>query len=368
MSPIALGLMSGTSADGVSAAIASFKDRSFRLLAYKTFSYPKKIREKILRSVDLKTPEISSLDFELGRIFSEAALKIIRASGIPRKKIKVIGSHGQTVYHGPKDKIPSTFQIGEAGVIAERTGISVVSDFRPQDVAIGGQGAPLIPFFDFYFYGQGPVTALQNIGGIANVTIVGREIKNPVAFDSGPGNILMDLAIRKITKGRLSHDPSGKWAAQGKIEMKCVQSMTGYPYFGKRPPKSTGPEEFGEKFLKRYAGNLKGRPQDVLATLNFFTAFTIYKGIADFMPRIPQEIIVSGGGALNLTLMANLKKLFYPLPVHSIAEFGIPVQAKEPIAFAFFALRAVNGQINHLPKVTGAHHSLILGKITHATD
>lgn len=357
--------MSGTSGDGVSAAAVSFKDRSFRLLAYRTFPYPKRIREKISRALDLKTPEISSLDFELGRIFTEAVLRIIRVSRVPRRKIKVIGSHGQTIYHGPRDRIPSTFQIGEPAVIAEKTGLPVVSDFRPQDVASGGEGAPLVPFFDFYFYGRGPLRAFQNIGGIANVTVVGSGLKNPIAFDTGPGNALMDLAVQKITKGRLSYDLSGKWATRGEIEMKWIRAMMRHPYFRRRPPKSTGREEFGEKFLNRHLGaHLKRRPFDGLATLNYFTALTIEEGVKRFSPHTLKEMVVGGGGALNLTLMRNLRKLFSPVPVRSVAEWGIPVQAKEPIAFAFLALRALEGKINHLPQVTGARHATVLGKIT----
>ena len=368
---LALGLMSGTAGDGVSAALASFKNRSFKLMAYETFPYSPSVRKKILRAERLKTAEISELHFLLGRIFADAALKLIRRSRISAKKIRVIGSHGQTIYHGPRDRVPSTFQIGEASIIAERTGIPVVSDFRPSDIAAGGEGAPLIPFFDFYFYGNGPCRALLNIGGIANVTFVGRDLQKPIAFDTGPGNCLMDLAIQQITKGKQKHDPEGRWAARGRVEMKWLRSILSHPYFKKNPPKSTGREEFGEKFLNRSLGRFfKQRPSDVLATLTSLTALTIFESLKRFAPSSAKEIIASGGGVKNLTLMNHLKKLFWPVPVRSIEEFGIPAQAKEPIAFAFFALRALQGRVNHLPSVTGARHALILGKITrpHATD
>ena len=242
-------------------------------------------------------------------------------------KVSVIGSHGQTIYHGPNDRVPSTLQIGEAAVIAARTGIPVVSDFRPQDLALGGEGAPLIPFFDFYFYGKGPARAFQNIGGIANVTIVGRGIKSPTAFDTGPGNCLMDLAIQKITRGRLACDRDGKWAAKGKVNQKLVQSMMRHPYFRKRPPKSTGREEFGERFLLRFNAlghSISHRPNDWLATLNFFTAISIYESLKAFTPL---EMVISGGGAHNQTLMKNLKELFSPVPVKTIEAFGLPAQA-----------------------------------------
>lgn len=361
---LALGLMSGTSGDGVSAALVSFKDHSFKLLAYRTFPYPKLIREKIFVCLKLKTPEISQLNMKLGELFGEAALKIIKRSKISRKKIAVIGSHGQTIYHGPKDPTPSTFQIGEPAVIAARTGIPVVSDFRPMDVVLGGEGAPLIPYFDFFFYGKGPVRALQNIGGIANVTITGQGF-NPVAFDTGPGNCLMDLAIQKITKGKLSHDPQGNWSGAGLIDTGLIWRLMRHPYFKRRPPKSTGREAFGGGFLKKYFGNfLTKRPHDALATLTFFTALTIHEAIVHFSPKAPEEIIVSGGGALNLTLMRYLKELFGRTPIRTIEDFGIPHQAKEPIAFAFFALRALQRKSNHLPQVTGARQAAILGKLT----
>ena len=365
MGSLAIGLMSGTSGDGVSAALVDFRNRSFRLLAYQTSPYPRALRERISRPLDLSVDEISSLNMKLGLIFAGAALKIIRKTRVSPQKIKVIGSHGQTIYHGPRDPVPSTFQIGEAGVIAEQTKIPVVSDFRPQDIALGGEGAPLIPFFDHYFYGKGPVRAFQNIGGIANVTITGRGFKSPIAFDTGPGNCLIDLAIQKITRGRLSHDPSGKWATRGRINSKRLRSMIRHPYFVRHPPKSTGREEFGEKFLKGYLGAwLIRSPFDSLATLTYLTAVTIYESLRRFSPSPLKELIVSGGGVRNRTLMKYLEQLFFPVPVHSVEEWGIPAQAKEPIAFAFLALRALEGKINHLPQTTGAHSASILGKIT----
>ena len=358
--------MSGTSGDGVSAALASFKNQSFKLIAYKTFPYPRALTGLLLHAEKLQTAEISQLNFRLGHLFADAALKIIHQSKIRRAKISVIGSHGQTIYHGPRDPIPSTLQIGEPAVIAEKTGIPVVSDFRPQDIALGGQGAPLIPFFDNYFYGQGPIRAFQNIGGIANVTLVGKNLRGPVAFDTGPGNCLIDWVIQHISKGKHSYDPSGKYARGGEVQIKWVHSMMYHPYFRRIPPKSTAREEFGADFIRRYLGRyFKRSPYDLLATLNYLTAFSIYESVR-CLAKI-KEMIVSGGGVKNLTLMRHLKKLFAPVPVRSIEEFGIPAQAKEPMAFAFFAVRTLQGKINHLPSATGARHALILGKITHAS-
>jgi len=362
---LALGLMSGTSGDGVSAAVADFVNRRFRLLAYETFPYPPALQRKLLRAHELKAPGISKLDFLLGRLFAEAALKIIKCAKLSPRKIRVIGSHGQTIYHGPRDPVPSTFQIGEAAVIAERTGIPVASDFRPQDIAQGGVGAPLIPFFDSYFYGKGPVRALLNIGGIANVTIAGKNLKKTAAFDTGPGNCLIDLAVQKISKGRKRHDSEGRWAGKGKVNRKWLSLLLRHPYFLKSPPKSTGREEFGEKFLNQHLGRHLGRrPLEVLATLTYFTAVTIFEGVRRFSPRPVKDVIVSGGGVKNLTLMRLLREFFAPVPVRSIEALGIPAQAKEPVAFAFLGLRAFQGEINHLPEVTGAGAACVLGKIT----
>ncbi len=253
-------------------------------------------------------------------------------------------------------------------------------------MAAGGEGAPLIPFFDHYFFGNGSVTALQNIGGIANVTVVGKNIR-PIAFDNGPGNCLIDWAVQKVTKGKILFDRNGAMARRGKINGKVVEQMASHPYFRKRPPKSTGRELFNEKFIPKILW--KDNPKNAIATLTYFTAYSIYDSYQKFiLPKVPGagsrvpgnfKIIASGGGVLNKTLMAHLKNFFsgkgdryevrcVPVPfstiVHSIEEFGIPAQAKEPLAFAFFALRALEGKTNHLPAVTGARKECVLGKIT----
>ncbi len=369
----AVGLMSGTSADGVSAALVSFRNRFFQLLRYRTFPYPQATRKKILNAEALSLKEIAQLDFELGRFFANVTLKFLRTEKINRRRIAVIGSHGQTIYHGPQDKPPCTFQIGEAAVICEQTGIPVVSDFRPQDLALGGEGAPLVPFFDHYFYGRGPLRVFQNIGGIANVTLVGRRLHAPIAFDTGPGNCLIDLAMQKITDAGATHasplhfDRDGRWARQGKIQSSWLKPMMQHPYFRRRPPKSTGREEFGTPFLKKFLGRrLTTHPNDAIATLTYFTALTIYESVVGARRASPlREIVASGGGAKNPVLMAHLKELFSPIPVRSIEEFGIPAQAREPIAFAFLALRAIQGKINHLPSATGAKRATVLGKIVY---
>ncbi|MBI2119317.1 MAG: anhydro-N-acetylmuramic acid kinase [Elusimicrobia bacterium] len=364
---LALGLMSGTSGDGVSCVLANFKNRKFKILAYRTFSYPKDIQEKLSSPQILKVSEISSLNFELAKIWSKVLLQLLNDVKVSTKKVSVIGSHGHTIFHDPDGKIPNTLQIGESSILAQSAGIPVVSDFRTSDIALGGCGAPLIPYFDFYFYGQGPVRAFQNIGGISNVAVVGKKAKKVLAFDTGPGNVLIDWAVNKITKGKLKFDPDGKMAKKGKIRIEIIKKMFQHSYFKRNPPKSTGKELFNENFIPRFLkANLKESPYDVLRTLTYFTAYSIALSYEKFV--LPfyslEEVVVSGGGSLNNTLMEHLKVFFYPIPVLTIENWNIPTQAKEPLAFAFFALRAMQGKINHCPEATGARSAAILGKIT----
>lgn len=355
----ALGLMSGTSGDGLSIALAGFSGKTCQVLAYKTYPYPAELSKKLSRAAELKTPELSLLNAELGIFFTKKALEFLKTESVKSSSIEVIGSHGHTVFHAGADKIPHTFQVGEPSYLAEALNIPVVSDFRPRDIAAGGSGAPLIPFFDQHFWGD-KVRALQNIGGIANVTVVGGA--QLTAFDTGPGNCLIDWAVQKMTRGKQSYDKSGKIAARGKINLNAVKKMMSHAYFSKRPPKSTGRELFNENLIP--APLRKSNPEDLIATLTYFTAYSIYAGYQKWIKDPIREVIVSGGGAYNLTLMTHLIKLFAPVPVVSIEHYKIHAQAKEPAAFAFFALQALEGKINHSPEGTGAGHAAILGKIT----
>lgn len=351
--------MSGTSCDGVSLALCRFEKRRFKILKYKTVSYPKPLAQKLQRALSLKTAQLSELNMELGHFFADAAVRFLRQTKTA-SQVAVIGSHGHTVYHGPEDKTPNTFQLGEASVIAEKTGIPVVSDFRPRDIAAGGEGAPLVPFFDQYFFARGKSAALQNIGGISNVTFIDSKGKI-LAFDNGPGNCLMDLTVQKFTRGKKDYDSGGNLAKRGWIKHAALTQMALHPYFLRRPPKSTGRELFNEAFVEKHLKNLK--TLDRLATLNFFTAYIIHQSYKRFLPALPSEVIVSGGGAKNKLLMKNLQRLFGRIPVRSAEDLGIPAQAKEPAAFAFFAWQAFHKKINHAPSGTGAKHARILGKI-----
>jgi len=356
--------MSGTSCDGVSAALVRFQGRRLQLMAHETVRYPSSLARRLLHAISLSTPQISSLNMELGHQFARAAHRLLRKARVSPRRVTVVGSHGHTVYHGPDDRVPSTLQLGAPSVIAAHIGIPVVADFRMRDLAVGGEGAPLTPFFDEFFFGHGPVRAWQNIGGIANVTVVGRGVRT-IAFDTGPGNCLLDVVTQRMSRGRLRYDRHGRRAARGRIDPRAVRRLWAHPYFRRRPPKSTGREVFNERLLRRLFGaRLATHPLDVLATLTYFSAYAIAESYRRFVPARLTEVVVSGGGARNRTLMRHLSQLLAPTPVTTVDRFGIPVQAKEPVAFAFFALRALQHRLNHLPRTTGAARACVLGTLS----
>jgi len=361
---LALGLMSGTSCDGASAALVDFRGRRFRLRAFRTAPYPAPVTALLHRACELTTAAASQLNVLLGELFASAAVVLLRRARVSCRDVAVIGSHGHTVHHGPDEPIPSTLQLGEPAVIAERTGIPVVADFRMRDLAAGGQAAPLVPFFDDHFFGGGRPRALQNLGGIGNVTLVGRGL-TPLAFDTGPGNCLLDAVVRRFSRVRQAYDAGGRMAARGRVDLAAVRRMWGHPYFRRPPPKSTGRELFNEAWLAETFGRRWGtHGLDVLATVTYFTAYSIAESYRRFLPVQPREVMVSGGGVRNQTLMRYLAELLRPIPVRSIERYGLPAQAKEPAAFAFLALRTVRGRINHLPSTTGASGPRILGALT----
>jgi anhydro-N-acetylmuramic acid kinase len=346
---IAVGLMSGTSADGVSAASIRVEKR-LKLLAYRTFPYPPALRERVLAAHDLRAAGLSELHADLGKFFATAARTFIG-----RRRIDVIGSHGQTVWHEPGRH---TLQLGEAAHIAAATGVTTVSDFRSADLAAGGQGAPLVPYFDRFVFGVRPAATL-NVGGIANVTILS---KTPTGFDTGPGNCLIDEAMR-IAFGK-EFDAGGRVARSGNVDSQWLARLD-HAYFRKPPPKSTGRELFSRDFLlDRLGKELSRRPADVVATLTFFTAKTIADALSRFGRQDIQEVIVSGGGLLNRTLMKYLARALWPAVPTPITRYGIHPLAKEPAAFALLAVEAVRGRAGNLPSVTGAKYPVVLGKIT----
>ncbi|MBU2572931.1 MAG: anhydro-N-acetylmuramic acid kinase [Elusimicrobia bacterium] len=363
-----IGLMSGTSADGLSLALCALRpaERRLAVLAHKTYPYGAGLQKRIIGAKNMRAPELSALDFELGGLWADMVRRFCREYKIAYKSVAVIGSHGQTVCHRP-GKNGHTLQLGEAAFIAEETGRPVVTDFRPSDMAAGGQGAPLIPFMDEYLFGGGKPIALQNIGGVGNIAFVGRGGLT-FGFDTGPGNSLMDTAAGMFSDGKKAFDADGRWAAAGKIDYAGVIELLKHPFFALKPPKSLDRSEFSGPFLKKHFGNRfnTNNKYDILATLNYFTAVSVALAFQRFAPVRTTELIVSGGGALNPVLMRNIAGVLEGARVRSIAELGIHPLAKEPACFALLAWLAVNGKTNNCPSATGARGPRVLGKIISA--
>ena len=359
---LCVGLMSGTSADGVTAALVEVGASAVRVRRFETYPYPAALKAQVLAAPSLRAPELSRLDFALGEEFARAALKIARGT-----KPAVIGSHGQTVWHGPDDSPAHTLQLAEPAVIAERTGMTTVADFRTRDMAAGGQGAPLVPAFDLFLFGRGALRAIVNIGGIANVSLVGGG-RLWAGFDTGPGNVLMDEAVRRVTRGRAEFDRGGRLAARGRVDQAKLRRLLAHPYFKKAPPKSLDRTAFGPALLDRLYPRLTAKTlPDALATLAEFTARTLWYGVLENAPDRPlAEVVVSGGGALNAHLMGRLSALFAPALVATTAVHGLPVMAKEAACFAWMASRALDGKSNHCPQATGARGARVLGCVVPA--
>ena len=360
-----MGLMSGTSADGLSIALCSIgtEGAELKVLACETYPYAAALQERILTAKNMRTPELSELNFELGRLWAGMVRRFCREHKISYKNIAVIGSHGQTVYHLP-GRQGSTLQIGEPSFIAEETKRPVISDFRPADMAAGGEGAPLIPFMDEYLFGKGRPVALQNIGGVGNIAFVGKGVTTS-GFDTGPGNSLMDTAVSLVTGGKLSYDKDGRLAAAGRANRAKVERFLKLPFFALKPPKSLDRDAFAAAFLRTSFGRLNSENiKDALASLNLFTAASIALAFKTYAPAGTGELIVSGGGALNPVLMNNISSELPGIKVKSIAAYGIHPLAKEPACFALLAWLALNGRINHCPSATGARGPRVLGKLS----
>jgi anhydro-N-acetylmuramic acid kinase len=372
------GLMSGTSADGVGVAIIDLKKNKVDILAFDTFLYEPALRKRILELGEQKpcpVAGVSNLNFLIGHVFADSLITLCRKSRIDLRTIDLIGSHGQTVYHNPKGQkfgkrlIQSTLQIGEPSIIAKRTGITTVADFRPADMAAGGEGAPLVPFADYFLFKDKKLSrAIQNIGGIANVTYLpaGGRLDDIIAFDTGPGNMIIDRIASVISNGRLNYDRDGKIAAKGKIDAAILNEMLCHPFLKRKPPKSTGREEFGHKFFKVFYKRVKVRsllPQDILATATAFTAVSIANAYRRFLPQIPDQIILCGGGAHNKTLVKMLQKNLIGAKILLIDGFGISCDAKEAVSFAILAYATIKGLTNNVPGATGAVKKVVLGKI-----
>jgi anhydro-N-acetylmuramic acid kinase len=375
-----VGLMSGTSLDGVDAALVEVEgtteaDVSARLVRALTLPYDEARREAIHAAIAAGTAQaLCGVHADLGEWLAEAAVRVCAEAGVGLDRVAAIGSHGQTVWHIPPadGRRGSTLQLGDAATIAERTGCAVVSDFRTRDVAAGGHGAPLVPYADrLLFSAPGKARALQNVGGIANVTRVPPQgSAGPLfAFDTGPGNALIDAAVELATDGRLTFDRDGALAERGEVDGSLLAELLRHPYFAAEPPKSTGREEFGRPFVARLVEAV--RPEgdrdwlDLVATLTELTARSIADAYARWvLPRGVDEVVVTGGGARNHTLMARLRALLAPLPVMDGAALGIDPDAKEAVAFALLAWAHLRGIPANVPEATGADGPRVLGSLT----
>lgn len=370
--------MSGTSADGIDAAAVDIDPHGVHVLALATFPYSHPLRNTVFRLFDPQTSrvdDICHLNFALGELFADAAVKLCAKSGIPLKSVDLIGSHGQTIWHDPNGRrsgrktVRSTLQIAEPSIIAERTGITTVADFRPRDMAAGGQGAPLVPYADYILFAHPrKCRAVQNIGGIANVTFLPPKCKptDIIAFDTGPGNMIIDRMAELITAGRMKYDRDGRTAAQGKIDAVLLRDLLSHPFYRRRPPKTTGREVFGTTFsdvIHRKAQAAGLSDHDILATVTALTARTIADAYRRFLPAMPDEIILCGGGANNRTLVNMLHDELPAAKILRTDDFGISVDAKEAVSFAILAYATMKGIPNNVPGATGADHPVILGKI-----
>ncbi len=376
---LVIGLLSGTSADGTDAALCEItgagESTHARVLAFVGTPFSRDLRERIFALGDADASELCEVDALLGDAFADAALAVCQRQGVPIDDVHLIGSHGQTAAHRPRSagKIGATLQIGEAAVIAERTGKPVISDFRVRDMAAGGEGAPLVPLVDhLLFRSPGKTRAMQNIGGIANVTLVGETMAFLCAFDNGPGNMALDAVARAASRGTLAYDDGGKLAARGRVDPDLLAELERHPYLAQPPPKSTGRELFGrafvypllDRFANRVAATTGGSPlHDLLATLTRFTAVAIARSYRELLPRFPDEVFVSGGGAHNLTLMAHLRELCAPAIVQDTGALGVDPDAKEALAFAVLANETLFGHPGNVLAATGARGLRVLGKV-----
>lgn len=377
-----IGLMSGTSADGMDAALTEITGCGLgtrvRPVAFVSLPYPEEIRNEILRLAAGDaggSRDLCRFHFLLGQLGLEACAAVCEKAGVSPEEIDLVGSHGQTLYHLPEAewyvgrKIRGTLQLGEASVIAEGLGCPVVSDFRVRDFAAGGQGAPLVPWAEFLLYRRESQTVgLQNIGGIGNLTVLpaGGAPEDTLAFDTGPGNMVMDQIVSRMTDGELRYDEGGRLAAGGRCARSLLDWMLSDPWLKVKPPKSTGREVYGEAYVDALME--KGRSMglsdaDMLATATRFTAECIRVAVRDFCPKKPDLLIVGGGGSRNPTLMAQIREVL-EMPVLLNEDLGFDSEAKEAIAFAILANECIHGQPNNMPSVTGARHPVVMGKIT----
>jgi anhydro-N-acetylmuramic acid kinase len=371
------GIMSGTSLDGIDVAIVDIRGKKIEPLGFHTVPYPKTVREAILgvSNTLTHTSAIARLHFLLGELYAEAVRDTCRRRRIPLHSISLCGLHGQTIFHegAPVNylgrRIASTLQIGDAAIVAERTGLRTISNFRERDIAAGGCGAPLVPLADYMLFHHRRIGRVAlNLGGIANITVIpaGASREDVLAFDTGPGNMVIDALVSRLTEGRQTFDRDGRIARHAKVHGRMLQSMLADPYFKLRPPKTAGREQFGQEFASGLIAT--GLALDVLiATATEFSARSIASAItAHAGPGAgdAREVIASGGGVHNRWLMRRLRELLPSFDLRTSADHGVDPDAKEAIAFAVLAHEFVMGRAGNLPSATGAARAVLLGRGT----
>jgi len=360
-----IGLMSGTSMDGIDAALVEFNGTTCSIAQTHSGPWPDNLLQRLqqiaMRPDQVTLNAIGSLHHEVGREFANTALALLGAADLPPLSITAIGSHGQTIRHAPDDRAPFSMQLGDPGTIAVETGIPVVADFRNADLALGGQGAPLVPAFHRWVFGcENEDRAVVNIGGIANITILHASGRT-TGFDTGPGNTLLNRWI--ATHRDQPYDRAGTWAAGGCVNGKLLGALVDDDYFSRPPPKSTGPEYFNLPWLQRSLDNLPEppTPQDVQSTLSELTALQIANAVSA-LPAL-RQVAVCGGGAANRDLMSRLRRMLPNCRIRTTADWGIGPQWVESAAFAWLARQRLHGLASNLPSVTGAAASISLGGI-----
>ena len=378
---IVAGVMSGTSADGIDVALVNISGSeplALKLLAHHHFPYPARVRQAVLAAMNAtraSVADLSRLNFVLGELYADAVSKALQKSGTTN--LELVGCHGQTIYHQGEAarylgrNVACTWQTGEGSVIAARLRVPVVSDFRPADMAAGGKGAPLVPFLDFALFRDASAGRIvQNIGGIANLSVIPADarLEDVLAFDTGPGNMVMDQLMQKLFDK--SYDRNGAVAARGKVMEPVLREILRRPFFRKSPPKTAGREEFGREFAAEFLRSCKrASKEDVMTTATALTAYSIIDAIRRFALSRGEfrDYIVSGGGTQNRTLMRMLSENVGPLglTLRTTDDLGIPSQAKEAVAFAVLAYETWHHRPANIPSATGAKRAAVLGKISY---